>query len=391
MKQLHVAIFEMPLPVLVNPTLSIVHTLVRRGYRVTYITSQRFAEKISALGANVILCPRMEFPFNQTDSGESAPIELQYSNNAFDMASRTLAIASNFFENDAPNFILYGVSAYAGRILAERLHIPAICMMSILSLSSENLRDPIVPETFRHDLLISARQTKSFYKHYGVFDENVPFSSHEPTLYFYSQDLQLSGGGSECCLYAPRCAAEQPCVEVYKSKHNRYERSFLISSSTGYDKGPEYFKMCLDAVSAFKWNVLLAIGRNNSSESIGPLPSNCSIVRGIPLVAVMPYVDFLICLGGMITTMEAMYHGLPLLMLTHGHPEAELYADNSQRHGLGTHLKERNPTVDMIRSAVTQMLNNSQLFINVAKASKVVRRGPGAEEAANWFEDYLYR
>ena len=54
----HIAFFSVPYPPHVNPTLAIVSVLVRRGYRVTYVTSDTFAARVAALGAfEVVSCP----------------------------------------------------------------------------------------------------------------------------------------------------------------------------------------------------------------------------------------------------------------------------------------------------------------------------------------------
>src|ERR1700689_579247 len=56
MRNLHIAFFSIAKPPHINPTLPIVAALVRRGHRVTYVTSEAFASRITALGAEVVAC-----------------------------------------------------------------------------------------------------------------------------------------------------------------------------------------------------------------------------------------------------------------------------------------------------------------------------------------------
>src|SRR5882757_9599511 len=52
----HIAFLSFPHPPHVNPTVPIVSVLVRRGFRVSYVTSQRFRDRLLGVGAEVIAC-----------------------------------------------------------------------------------------------------------------------------------------------------------------------------------------------------------------------------------------------------------------------------------------------------------------------------------------------
>src|SRR5690348_4206102 len=56
-KSINVAIVSYPFPAFVNPTLPVVATLVRRGYRVSYATTKNFAQRVENVGAEVIQIP----------------------------------------------------------------------------------------------------------------------------------------------------------------------------------------------------------------------------------------------------------------------------------------------------------------------------------------------
>ena len=386
MKNSHIAIINVPAPVHVNPTLSVVRTLVRRGYRVTYVTSQRFTSKISNLGAEVLLCPILEFPFNQNEQRD-LPVENQYATSFTDLASRTLRLVSPFYEKNIPTMFLYDTLAFAGRVLAQRLRIPAISMTPQLAFSRDNLAEPLVPSEWRDYMLAHSRKSDGFFREHGIPLTDVELSAQEPAIYFYPKELQLNRVSDAASLYAARCAAERPDVEPWKTKGDG-RPSIVISTSTTFCQDASYYEMCMRALASLNWHVVLAIGKNNDPASFSDLGPNSEIVSNVPLVAVMPRVDLMICLGGMTTITEAMYHGIPLVMLTHGIPEAEMYAENAQSAGLGLHLV-KGATVGDIRNAVVRLSQDIAIRARVHEMQRVVKRSPGAEELVNWLEEHM--
>ena len=389
MKDVHIAIFNTATPVHVNPTLSVVCTLIRRGYRVTYVTSERFASRISAIGAEVLRCPRFAPAHTQPNVDDTLPIEEQFATSHIDMASRTLKLVSSFYERNVPTLVMYDMFAFAGQLLAKQFGIPAIRITPHLAYDPEYLNLTVVPPRFRQLVLDFSGDVDGFFRDHGVVETGLLFDRQQKTLFFYLEQLQLGEHVKNGNLYAPRCAGEHPTFGVWKSRCTDRRRSALISASMGFQQGPGYYRMCAEVTSMLQWHSVLAIGSNNTAGDFYELPPNCEIFDTLPQIMVMPHVNLLICLGGMTTTMEAMYHSLPLLMLTHGEPEAELYAENIQNHGLGIHLKGNMVTSDRIKEGILQISRDGELQERVKMTGQLVRQSPGSEDVVNWIEDYL--
>jgi MGT family glycosyltransferase len=383
----HVAIFSCPSPALVNPTLPVVATLVRRGYRVTYVTSETFAPTVAALGAEVVRCPRIEFPFNQ-DTSDTLPVEQQYATNIPDLVDRTLALVEPFYEHAAPDLVLYDSLAYCAPIIARKAGAPMIRMSTQFAFNEETLSLPLVPAEWRATQQSMGNRCEELLERHGLHG-NVLHSREEPTVYFYARELQLGEDTRQDPhhLYAARCAAERFIGKPWKSQRRDEARSVLISASTVYDQAPEYYRKCLEALSSLRWHAVLAIGANNDPSQFDPLPPRCEIVQGTPLVAILPHMDLIICSGGMATTMEAMYHGRPLLMLSQGIGQLQLYARNAADHGLGYHLEPGQASVENLTKCAVDILTDSTVRQCVRRMQGIVKRSPGAEEVVNWLEE----
>jgi MGT family glycosyltransferase len=190
-------------------------------------------------------------------------------------------------------------------------------------------------------------------------------------------------------LYAGRCPGEQP---YYGDWHHgsSYDKSIiLVSTSTTYVRGPAYFAMCIEALRGLNRRVVLSVGDGAGLESLLPLPPNFELAQRTSHVRILPFGSLFICLGGIVTQAEALYHGVPLMILTHGFLELEWQADNFARLGLGVHLRQAQMNAETIRERALQILDDATMARSVDEAKRLVRSEPGAEETANRIEQLL--
>jgi MGT family glycosyltransferase len=385
MKHPHVAFFSFPHASDVNPTLSLVATLVRRGYRVTYVTSTRFASRVAAIGAEFVLCP----PFPSGHSGSHTILSGTLTQELIDLAVQTISDVKTFYERNVPDLIIYDFICLAGRILADRWKIPAVQTRPAFGFDRRHLREQVKAPEYYQAILDEGRKVDSFFRRHQI-DGDFPFHKEALNIYFYPRVFQLPGASfDDSCFYAARCAGEQPYERKWKPQYSTELPTVLVSTSTYYIQGPDYFNMCINALEGLQRHVVLAIGDNNDPTSFAPLPPHFEIIHRMPQIQVLPYADLLICLGGMTTTMEAMYYGVPLLMMTHGFPEPELYAENVARLGLGRHLTKTESTVENIRKLVLGISDDAALFERVQHMQHMVQSAPGGEGTANRIGEYL--
>ena len=86
---------------------------------------------------------------------------------------------------------------------------------------------------------------------------------------------------------------------------------------------------------------------------------------------------------------EAGYHGVPLIVTTHGMPELEWQADRMASLGLGIWLGKDDTNVENIRKSAIQISEDDSILRAVKQMRYLVRREPGAEETANRIEEYI--
>jgi MGT family glycosyltransferase len=387
MKRAHMAFFSFPHHPHVNPTLPIVRTLVRRGHRVTYATSNRFAQRLRDIGAEVIIGPEFNVPKFQ----EVAP-DLELDKQPIcRMALGQLALCERFYESDRPDLIVYDLLAFAGRILSHRWSVPAVQTSPTFAHDKSTSTARNMGFEYFQQVLTACDKADNFLRRHGVASaDEFLFHREGLNLYLFPKALQPNSQhfGSDC-FYAGRLAGEQ----LYFGDWRRTDRGdlplVLIATSTTYLRGPDFFKMCADALSGLPWHAVLSIGDYGDAAALGPLPLNMEIVQNNSHVQILRHASLSIGLGGILSVSEAVYHGVPTIALSCGIPENEWEQREFEHLGIRIHVPKNEMNAEKLRRAVIRASDDIALQNRVNEVQHAVRREPGAEETANMLEEYL--
>jgi UDP:flavonoid glycosyltransferase YjiC (YdhE family) len=80
-----------------------------------------------------------------------------------------------------------------------------------------------------------------------------------------------------------------------------------------------------------------------------------------------------------------------MVAITDGVAEYEWQADHLVELGIAAHIRKADITADSLRQAAVHMSQDSHILQRVKEIESIVKREPGAEEAANCIESYLAR
>lgn len=387
MKKLHVAFISYPFPAFVNPTLPLVSTLIRRGYRVSYATTDAFSARFAALGAEIVACPAMQLDERFGEGEDRDGRELQ---RFFSPMIESVPKLVDFYSENRPDVILHSNLAVGGHIVAARLGIPNIQFYSTFALDRNNLFRQIRDARYRQEISDASRQFDRLLEQHGVASRDFFFTRGKLSIYFFPRVLQPVGEafGSDC-IFAGRCAGEQSYWENWRSPDADGRPVVLVATSTMYVRGPEYFRMCVEALKDLPVHVILSIGDKGQPEWYGALPPHIETLKGIPHAQILPHADLFVFLSGTISTSEAMYHGVPMLITSHGFKELEWQGENIDSLGIGLHLRKSDTSASAIAYFANQILSDSALHERVRSVRDIVRRDVGAEELANRVEEYM--
>lgn len=378
MRKGHVALFIFPHYPHVTPTLSIVSTFVRRGYRTTYVTSDTFRESLLRIGAEVVLRPGI---------GSDNVLAEESPDLICEVASRTLSEAARFYEKNRPDLVVYDVVDFAGRILANRWNIPAVQIAPHFAFDRHTLTQQIWNDEFRDAIVTWSKEGEAFLKNHGIHADGLLFHRERLNIYPYPKILQPPGvRPDDRLLYAGRCPGEQPSYGSWNRDDAKGKPVVLVTASTTYVRNPNYYTTCIEAFSGTGLHVIFSLGVKANSITMPSLPDNFQVIRGVSYGKVLPHADVLICQGGTATVAEAAYHGVPILVLPYEALELQWNAENIAELGMGFYLKKAEVNARSMREHVMRLLTEPTVKSRARQVMLSVRREPGGEEVVNSIE-----
>lgn len=101
---------------------------------------------------------------------------------------------------------------------------------------------------------------------------------------------------------------------------------------------PALYRAVLDTLASLPVRVLVTIGNGSDPERLGPVPRNCHVERWIPQDAVVPHAAAIVCHGGYGSTLGALAHGVPLVVVPLFSIDQWANADAAARVGAGVAL-----------------------------------------------------
>ncbi len=375
----HIAFFIFARHPCVGPTLPIVSVLTRRGYRVTYATTPHFASRVRAAGADVTVC---EF-----DSvGDDADTE---TDGLTRWIKRKVGMSSQIYEHDLPDLIIYSTWGIDGYVLARRHSIPSIYADTGYAFDRRSLETQIPHKDQRQDVLRGSAWVDHALSNLGICNTDWFFTRELLNIFFCPKTFQpCAEMMDECCFFAGRCAGEQPHYGKWARPDARDRPIVLVATSTNIVQGPSYFRTWIDAFKGLPYYVLLSIGDRANPCELGTLPPNFEVVQHVSHVTILPHVALYAGNGGIISSAEAAYHGVPMILTSLGNPELEWEADILNRLGHVVHVTKNDFQLESLRRAVRRAEEVGTL--NRALAIRhLVRREPGAEDAVNRIEEIL--
>lgn len=116
-------------------------------------------------------------------------------------------------------------------------------------------------------------------------------------------------------------------------------------------------RLLLDALADVDCSVLMTVGRHNDPTVLSPWPENAVVERFVPQTDVLPHCSLVVAHGGSGSTLGALAHGVPLLILPHAADQFD-NASSCRAAGVALVLMPGEVTVDSIREAVAVLLDD---------------------------------
>lgn len=372
------------------PVLPLCAELADRGYRVSCPTISRYASSVQASGAEAVVFT--ELPVDAALSAEnearsrrltSDPSRLETTDLEWSHMTRSTAYflsqVADFYDQDPPDLVLYNRYVIPGRILANRYQRPAVQF-------SPHFAYPGHTRLWRHgacenpeELVAYSRKLDALLAAYEVRTRDSLWHVERLNVHFIPKEFQYRADLFDDRFFFSGSLLERPHRSIWRPAAGGMP-VVLVSGYSGLAdtrlSNSEYFKLLIGALADMPCRCVMSIG-DTDAKLLGPLPDNIEVNRDASHLEILPHTALLVCHGGMGSCLEALYNGVPVLVLPSS-PYTEEVAYRVTQLGAGTLLPRNGLSPEMIRSTVSKMLCDVPLHERANAFRRVFHRSSGA-------------
>jgi MGT family glycosyltransferase len=407
---MHFAFICLPAAGHVNPTLPVVAELVRRGHRVTYATSAKYAGAVESAGAVFFESgedlasqfPRVGSP---ADDGAASPRMGMLAGLGSGMMSglleRLLERAREEFPAllalltaDPPDAVCYDAMTLAGKMAAMKLAVPDIALLPTYAANEHFSLRELMPARAPAEMLKAWQRIRQLIADFAAeqglahfkFMEGPPASLN---ICFIPREFQPAGETFDASFhFVGPCLGQRGTEEAWQPRRADMPLVFISLGTTPLNDRPDFFRMCLEAFAATPWQVAMAVGDRINVSELGQIPDNVEVRAFFPQLDVLGHAEVFLSHTGMNSTMEALYFGVPLVAFPL-QPEQEANARRVEDLGLGRRLPAESFSPALIRTVITEVSNDQEIRRNIRAMKQRIRSSGGPAAAADAIEDYL--
>lgn len=402
MKRRHLAVFTLMGNGHVYPLLPLCTEMVRRGYRLTCPTNERFSRTVRGADLEAVMLTdtpvdealrnenarRLRAPVDDFSRLETTPLEWAYLRKSNNDLLRQI---DAFYADNLPDVILYNRYSIAGRIVARRLQCPAIQLSPHFAYPGRyRFWDRGVP-TNPTEIIAYAARLDSLLGDHGIDGVDHLWHLESLNIHFLPEQFQYrSSSFDERFLFAGNRLERQFHPLWRKASGNK--PVVLISGYSGlpetHTPDLEYFRVFIDALANFACHCILSVGDDLPVQALGPLPANFEINRRASHLEILPHAAVFACHAGMGSSLEAIYNGVPVLAIP-ASPYTHEVAYRLTELGVGTLLPRNELSVEAVRTSVARMLSDRALIERTREMQQTFHRSAGATAAADTVELFL--
>jgi MGT family glycosyltransferase len=369
----------------VNPTFPVVQELVKRGHDVIYYLPEQFKSAVQATGA----------VFRSYESKLKDRLSMVTSSDMFkgglptmmiDESRHVLPQVLGRIRAEEPDCIVYESMCVWGRIAVEVLKVPALTLRPTYAMN-ERVFSLMAQQGGQHFASVREMVGKidaglaelcEMY-HTPLLDMRSVFaSSGQFCIVFIPKEFQPFGDTfDECYLFVgPSILPRHEESHFPLDKLSDGRPILYISLGTVFNNQPEFFNTCFEAFGEQPWQVVLSRGKHVDPAELGPVPDNFLVAPYVPQLEILPRAHVFVTHGGMNSTMESLYYGVPMVAIPQMIEQA-MTAQRIAEMGLGVMLEKEAVNVTTLREAVERVANEASFRERVQSMQRITREAGG--------------
>lgn len=345
----------------VNPTLGLARELVKRGHKVDYILSEPWRECVERTGATFI-------PY---DNYPQKKLSVVYE--SFICYKAAFKTAIN--QRETYDLLIYENWFFLGAVLAESMKLPCIKLFSNPAFNETYIRKEILDKSsilfhMRYKAirkLISRITSAGVPNKYGDMFVEMAKTPAEMNLVYTIRDLQPHENEFDHHFHFIGPSIRKVFDTSKFSFPETLGKVIYLSFGT-IIKNKAFIKKCIQAFANTEYTLIVSIGLKMQINDFGNLPDNIYLYQYVPQCYVLSKVDLFISHGGQNSINEAMYYGVPLVILPQGF-DCKSNADQLEKVQVARKISKNIDKKELFYIC-QDMINDKKLKQNCVRISK---------------------
>ncbi|MFL5354982.1 macrolide family glycosyltransferase [Archangium sp.] len=388
----------------VNPMLPLFQELVSRGDEVVVHVTREFEEVVRHTGASLrLLDDRLTLPASMA-GGANGPVLGKVMPRLLGLMRQGMLQTPRMAEQaraERADCIVYDPMAMWGRAIAGMLELPKAIFHTSFALSHSPTLKREMRKTMkslpppRALLSILELMWTSEVLHWrqgvprvglGTAFQSVEDLNLIPVPRTYQPD---AGNFDERFLFIGPSVLPRNDRGDFPLEQLDGKPVLLISlGTTPMNQRPDFYKACFEAFRDTRWQVVMACGKGTDPATLGPIPSNILVRQRVPQLDVLARARVFVTHGGMNSTMEGLWHGVPLAVFPQ-FGDQPLNASRVSELGLGHTLSPRDALdPKALRDIVERLDTDPGYRQRLAGFQKELRDAGGHRRAADALQQY---
>ncbi|MGH0484223.1 macrolide family glycosyltransferase [Bacillus mycoides] len=375
----------------INPTLQVVEELISRGEEVVYFSIEAFRERIEKTGATVRTIDDQKFIQAFLSGGRNYLQERI--NGLLHTTDVVIPSVLEQIEGEHFDYIIHDSMFGCGRLIAQILNLPAINSCTSFAQDEKSFKQMLDHLSKNIPLEVQDRihndfenLTNGITEKYGV-DIDSPYevfcNPASLTIVYTIKEFQPFGDTfNETFKFVGPSISTQVKNEGFDYTSIEEKSLIYISLGTVFNEALDFYKLCMKAFKNSKHTIVMSIGNKTEISDLGNIPKNFIVKNYVPQTELLKYTKLFITHGGMNSTHEGIYNGVPLVVIPQS-ADQPVIAKQVESLGAGVKLQMQGLTADQLSESVEIVLNNPSCKEAALNLKESLRKSGGYKQAVD--------